>query len=388
MRVALDRDDRALLIISGSILLVATLAGAFLAPVTSSGSKVTPSSYSSESKGAKAAYMLLQDLGYQQDRWLSPPTELSGDPAGTTLILAGPTYSATSEEKLALRDFVQHGGRVIATGAQAASFLELDVVDEDPTLDDPREFSAKILGPISRGIQSVSMPPVARWRVGKPEDVEYFGDDGGGVVVRIPRGAGTTIWWADAFPLTNYGISRGSNLNLLLNSLGRPGERRILWDEYYHGERNGLWSYLGKTPLPWALIQIGLLAIVVVLTYSRRSGPIAPPAAPSRLSPIEFVETVGDLYARKHAASAALETALHRFRGLLARSLGLSRESQSLTARIADLGSAGAGLADLLSQCELAIKSDINDEKKTLKLFQELHRYTLQLRLAGQGGAA
>ena len=50
---------------------------------------------------------------------------------------------------------------------------------------------------------------------------------------------------------------------------------------------------------------------------------MAVPAVASRLSPIEFVETVGDLYALKDAATAALETAVHRFR--LPISLGLPR---------------------------------------------------------------
>ncbi len=382
MRVTLHRDDRSVLIISGTILLAATVVAAFLAPVTSSGSKSTPSSYSTESKGAKAAYLLLQDLGYQEDRWVSPPAELPGSPMGTILILADPTFSGAGEEKLAIQDFVRRGGRVIATGTEAAALLNLDVSGGGPAPEDAEEFSPAMAGPLSRGIKRIAISGGARWNSRKPEEIEYFGDRDGGVVVLSRLGAGTIVWWADAFPMTNYGISQASNLNLLLNSLGRPGENRILWDEYFHGERNGLWSYFSKTPLPWALIQIGLLAIAVVLTYSRRSGPIAAPAAPSRLSPIEFVETVGDLYARKRAASAALETALHRFRGLLARSLGLSSESQDLQKRIGDLGSAGAGLAEVLSQCELAVKTGITDEKQTLKLFQELHRYTLRLRLA------
>lgn len=388
MRVKLERDDRSLLIITGAILLAATVLGAYFSPVTGVGSIDAPSTYSTESKGAKAAYLLLRDLGYQEDRWLSPPTDLPVNARGTVLIFADPSYPATSEEKLAIKDFVRHGGRVIATGEQAASFLDLNVSSADPLADEAREFTPNAAGPISRGTGRIDMPASVRWAAKNPEDLEYFGDREGGVVVRSRLGGGTIIWWADAFPLTNYGIMQASNLNLLLNSLGRAGENRILWDEYYHGERNGLWSYLQKTPLPWALVQLAILALAIVLTYSRRSGPIAAPSLPTRLSPIEFVETVGDLYARKHAAAPALETALRQFRALLARSLGFSRDArlEDLQPKIADLGSAGAGLAELLAKCELAVKSGINDEKETLKLFQELHGYTLRLRLAGQGG--
>jgi hypothetical protein len=274
---------------------------------------------------------------------------------------------------------------------QGAALLDLHGVwpaVETSAAFDTREFSPKLAGPISRRAGSVAFRAGVRWKRNSPGDLEYYGDGNGGVVVGSSLGRGTMIWWADAFPLTNYGIAQASNLNLLLNSLGRGGSVRVLWDEYYHGERAGLWSYLRKTPLPWALLQAALLALAVILTYSRRSGPVATPAAASRLSPMEFVETVGDLYARQHAAAAALETAIHRFRSLLARSLGLPREThlEDLRPLIAQMGEAGTGLAALLERCELATKSGIRNEGETLKLFQELHSYTRRLRLASQGG--
>jgi hypothetical protein len=388
MRVKVERDDLSLLIIAGSILLIATIAGAVAAPVTGGGSSVRSSTYSTESKGAKAAYLLLQDLGYEEDRSISSPIDLPEDSRGTVLIIADPENSPTIEEKLAIKDFVSHGGCVVATGDEAASFLDLKTASFEPLTNETTEFSPKQAGPLSRAANKVSFDSGVRYTGGNPENLVYFGDIEGGVVVRSRLGKGSFIWWADGFPLSNYGISKDSNLALLLNSIGKPGDVKVLWDEYYHGERGGLWGYLAKTPLPWALLQAGVLALAIVLTYSRRSGPIVKPTVPSRLSPIEFVETVGDLYARKRAAAPALDMAVHRFRGLLARSLGFSSEAhlEELQPRIADLGSEGAGLSALLAKCDLAINSGLNNEEETLKLFQELHRYTLRLRLAGQGG--
>lgn len=280
---------------------------------------------------------------------------------------------------------------MIATGSQSAALLDLPGVLPSAAASPPvdsKEFSPQLAGPISRRAGSVAFRTDVRWKGNNPGALEYYGDGDGGVVVASSLGEGTIIWWADAFPLTNYGIAQASNLNLLLNSLGVAANSRILWDEYFHGERAGLWSYLRKTPLPWALLQTTLLALAVILTYSRRSGPIIMPAVASRLSPIEFVETVGDLYARKHAAAAALDTAVHRFRSLLAKSLGLPRETrlEDLRPLILQMGDASAGLAALLERCELAAKSGIEDEGETLKLFQEIHSYTRRLRLGGQGG--
>src|SRR2546422_4760103 len=39
-------------------------------------------------------------------------------------------------------------------------------------------------------------------------------------------GKGQVIWWAAATPLSNAGIRQRGNLNLFLNSVGPPGERR------------------------------------------------------------------------------------------------------------------------------------------------------------------
>jgi len=206
--------------------------------------------------------------------------------------------------------------------------------------------------------------------------------------VRFRLGSGIIIWWADSSPLTNYGLTQASNLNLLLNSVGRPQGVRILWDEYYHGERPGLWSYLGKTPLGWALLQMALLAIAILFTYSRRSGPVASPVEESRLSPIEFVETVGDLYARKRAARGALEIALHRFRSLFARRLGFPPEGdleKAHAVRLEQREELDSGLRAVLSECEQALKSGTAHEAQSLMLVQELHDHTRRLRLAGKG---
>jgi hypothetical protein len=61
-------------------------------------------------------------------------------------------------------------------------------------------------------------------------------------------------------------------------------------------------------------------------------------AGGSRLSPLEFVETLGDLYARKAAAPEALETAYQRFRFLITRRLGLppSATPERIAASVAD----------------------------------------------------
>jgi hypothetical protein len=389
MRIALDPGDRSLLIVSGVLLAAISLAGVLLAPPFQPGPTGFPSSYSTGSQGGKAAYLLLEELGYDENRWTSPPTTLPEDARHVVLILADPLLRPSSDEKLALQWFVRRGGRVLATGPLAASLLNLPgIISANQKNAGWKKFPARLPGPTSRQAPSIFMNARSRWKSGLPADLVYYGDEKGGTVVRVPLGNGAVVWWADSSPLTNYGLKRASNLNLLLNSVGEAKDARVLWDEYYHGERSTLWSYLVKTPLPWALLQAALLALAVVLTFSRRSGPLAAIAEKSRLSPMEFVETVGDLYARKRAAAGAIEIAVHRFRTLLARRLGVPPENVSgkleqLLPNKSRRG--GTALAPLLAQCDAAVKAKTKDEGHALQLVQELHDYTLRLRLAGKG---
>ena len=78
-----------------------------------------------------------------------------------------------------------------------------------------------------------------------------------------------------------------------------------------------LGSFFAKTPLPWAGLQVAIAFIALMCTFSRRSGPVRMPATDSRLSPLEFVETLGDLYSNAHAAPAAVGVAYQRLRSSL-----------------------------------------------------------------------
>ena len=119
------------------------------------------------------------------------------------------------------------------------------------------------------------------------------------------------------WPLENAGIREKNNLELLLNST--TGYKRVLWDEYYQDEHHQKPSHKPVRAYSWALAQLALIALAVVLTYSRRSGPLVPAAQPSRLSPLEFVETLASVFRRARSTHVAVEIAFQRFRQVAAR---------------------------------------------------------------------
>jgi len=173
-------------------------------------------------------------------------------------------------------------------------------------------------------------------------------------------------------------------LALFLNSVGPPGQTRVLWDEYFHGVRLGLWHYVAHSPLPWALLQLLLLAAFIILTFARRSGAVRPITRESRLSPLEFVATLGALYERRGEAAGALEIAFSHFRFLLARRLGISSTlaTAGLIRSVQEKpGGAIPGFAETLAQIELALKLRAVSEPKALAWIGELYDCAARLGL-------
>jgi hypothetical protein len=103
--------------------LAVILVGAFLAPARGDNDP-TPSTWNSGSRGAKAAYELLGQLGYRTARWDKPAAELREvDAARTTLVLAETNMMDLRPEKAGIADFLKRGGRIVATGAVSAMML-------------------------------------------------------------------------------------------------------------------------------------------------------------------------------------------------------------------------------------------------------------------------
>src|ERR1700730_8741787 len=115
MFLGIAGPDRQLLMIGGGLLIVMLIASVALSPPEGSMSSPVPSTYSTQSAGAKAAYMLLSQLHYPVRRWEEAPTELPKDGGNTLLILAGPTQTPSAKEREALANFVESGGGVFFT---------------------------------------------------------------------------------------------------------------------------------------------------------------------------------------------------------------------------------------------------------------------------------
>ncbi len=383
MPIAIEPSDRKLLLIAGAILLVMLVAFVAVAPPEQGQGGEFPTTYSSGNGGARAAYLLLQQLHYKVQRWEEPPTDLPINPRGRVLILANPLFPPSKKEQAALQEFVQSGGQVLFTGPMLGMFFpQAKLAVENPY---PRwqTFKAMIPSRYTRGAEKIELRPQAYWpKVGSQQLSLYDEFLEGAAVVSWRMGKGEIVWWAGPSPLTNAGITREGNLNLFLNAMKPPGDEsegaRIYWDEYFHGQRSSLWGYFRKTPVPMGLLQLGFLGLAVLFTFSRRSGPVARPAGVSRLSPLEFVDTLGGLYERAGAAPAAVGVAYQRFRTLLAQQLRLPANiSDEDLARAAEqrLGQNAAELTKSLQQAAAASRATKLAPAEALSILHALEQF-------------
>jgi hypothetical protein len=373
-----DARDRQL--VAGAVIVMLVLLGLtyILRPAPAQQTVGRPSTYSTDWLGVKAAFLLLQQSGYRVERWDSPPEALPAESAGTTLIFAEPSDRGTSEERAAVARFVSSGGRLIVMGASGANFAPqssaIPVPDSDLT---PKAFSALLPSPLSRNAPEVTMVAPDEWKTLAPAQLAVYERNGKPGVVSYKFGKGEVIWWAIASPISNGTIRDKGNLALFLNSVGAPNTR-VLWDEYFHGMRRSLTSYFATTPLPWAGLQMMVAFAAILFTFSRRSGPIRMPAVESRLSPLEFVDTLGSLYETANAAPAAVEIVYQRLRLALVRRLGIPAKAKLpvLCQAASDrLGWTASALFNTLSDAERAMR-DINlDNGEALDLVRAIHGY-------------
>lgn len=380
MPTRISPGDRKVLLLAGMTFLILIVLGFLLAPTNIETGEAT--TYSSASEGAKAAYLLLQQSGYQAERWLYPFTSLTPD-QHTVLIIADPGLIPDEKQKAALERFVSGGGRIITDGIMGASFLPEDFSQYNLTPRKPwSQFKALVPSAITRAASTITLAPVARWS--GPSAIPLYGKQQEIVVIRYAHGQGDVIWLASATPLTNAGIQEKGNLEFLLAAIGDRQQTRVLFDEYVHGygEQD---SHRTKHPLVTALLlQSILLALAALFTFSRRSGPLRPIPAEPRLAPLEFVETLGGLYQRARAASVAVDIYYQHFQFLMTRRFGLHRNAtpEELGRAARERGNVRTdAFVEILQAARSARYQPDLPQKRALEIVRSLYGYAVRLRL-------
>jgi hypothetical protein len=390
---SLDPKDRKMLLIVLGLVAVLLVVLAVVTPTQNPDDDPIPDSYLSAQHGAKAGYTLLEQSGYNIERWEQPLSELAVHASPETVLVTAEPYSWTKQDKYAIASILDKGGRVLATGYQGGLLLpRTNVIPSKQVAFAACEAQPDGVTPLASGVphagaaNSIWILPRSTWTEDDPAVRTAYTCAGAPVVVEYAVGKGHIVWWADATPLENGSISRGQNLELLLNSVGPAPGHHIYWDESLHGKQHTQWDFVSG-PV-WPLLFWGGvgLALLVIFSYSRRSGPVRPlPQAP-RSTPIEFIDALGSLYRSTGASATALQIAWERFRAQASLLTGLRNpkaEARELAASIERrYGAAGKAMeADLIEVEDLCWEDSLKPSR-ALALIQTLRRHEETLRAA------
>ncbi len=379
MPLKLSPEDRRLVVIAGSVFLLSALLAVFLSPAESDAQFAT--SYSDASEGAKAAYLLLRESGYRVERWTRPPAELKDAP-NTLLIIADPTDIPAQADKNVLGKFMSDGGVVVLAGSLSSLFVSEVAPTQMPVSLGWQKFTAQTPSLQALNAPEIQLDAAASWM--KPaQGVGLYGGAVQYTVMQYPHGRGSLLWLASSSVLSNAGLRESGNLQFLLSTVGSKS-RQVLWDEYFHGHRTAATAAVAHPQLTWLFGQLGFVAVAVLLTFSRRSGPQRAPRAESRLSPLEYVRALGQLYEHARAANVAVEVSYERFRYTLSRRLGLrlAATSDELARAVAERWAVDReDLRSLLESCESARFFEDLSQKEALDLVRRLHKYSVLLKL-------
>ena len=387
---SLDAKDRRLLLWCLGAGLVLSVAIAMLLPDANSNSNPLPSSYLAGQHGARAAYETLVRSNYPIERWERPLAELAAASGPDTVVIFAEPLTREPRDLKAVREILERGGRVLATGFWGGFILPGEASETPDTF----TFAACRLEP--EGLNPLAatgevwMIPQAGWQVGNPAFHVDYTCAGQPAVVEYNWGKGHAVWWASSTPLENGSIARAHDLELLLESLGPRAGHHFYWDESLHGEIRSTWSYASGPA--WNLLWIGLtvLGLLVVLSFSRRTGPVRELPAPVRATPIEFLDALGSLYKTAGAASTAVTIALENFRrrslhlcGLPSRQMDAVDLAAALRRRFPQ---ADKSLEADLAACEEAGWAQAITPGAALKLIQRLHSHQDELDAVAKRG--
>ncbi|HUI83398.1 MAG TPA: DUF4350 domain-containing protein [Candidatus Binatia bacterium] len=379
MPLKLSPEDRRLLLAASAVFLLSALLAIFLSPGESDAQYAT--TWSAASAGAKAAYLVLRESGYRVERWSRPPAELS-NPANTLLILTDPNTLPTEADRAALATFMTGGGVIMLAGALSPVFVSDAAPATLPLSLGWEKFAAQAPSAQARNAPQVELDTSASWS--RPaQGIGLYGDESRFVVMQYPHGAGSLLWLASSSLLSNAGLRDSGNLEFLLSAIGSRS-RQVLWDEYFHGHRAAAPVPIAHPQLAWLFGQLAFIAGAVLVTFSRRSGPQRSPLPESRLSPLEYVRALGQLYEHARAGNVAVDVSYERFRYTLGRRLGLraAATAEEVARAVSVRWRIDAGdLQSLLESCESARFFEDLSVREALALVQRLHEYSLLLDL-------
>jgi hypothetical protein len=291
-----------------ALVMVAAVIGRKMDPFRSA------TSYDASNDGFRAAFLLLEDLGY--------PVERSNRPTGgAARFVFSPDDSAKEFE--ALRKWVQDGGCIVladSTGSFSKQLgIPLEVEKQNP---DPGEQPAS-----GEGLERINGGEV---RVSWPgHDGRVWAKAGGAPLITVHSFGNGEVWLVHRPRVVSNKLLREADNALLLCRASeailanRTGP--LLFDEFVHGQRDrpGVIELLLRPPALAVTLQTLLFMVFLLWHHVPRFGTIQPVPPPRRRSKEEFLDAMANLLERKGDLGDAFRTARTDLARRIEEALGL-----------------------------------------------------------------
>jgi hypothetical protein len=370
-----DHRDKILLLSCAALVAILIVVLALFSPAGNEEDRI-PSSYSTAPHGAKAAFELLRQSGYQVERQSDALAQLEDRvDEHATVVFADPFLENVNASRDAVKALLDKGARIVVTGYAGGLLVPGNAVEANRFPPSACDADANGFGQLAAS-GTVRLTPAARWKQSSPLHHVAYTCHGDAVAVTYKAGNGTVIWWAGALPLENSGLPQADNLVFFLNSIGPPSTTHVFWDESLHGDSPSLLSYARGTPLHLIGWQLILVTALLLWSFARRSGPLRPDPVVPRTTQIEFVHSLGSLYQAAGANQVAVGGAYQHFRRQLEQLFAIphNRSAESLEGVLSQrFGAGGDRLLKTLVACEQAIETEHLPAKTALARVQALH---------------
>ena len=235
-------------------------------------------------------------------------------PAEGTVVVLDPD-GFTPGQARALREFAEGGGRVVAGGLEPGPWIA--ALAPGVEWSDEGEERARVLAPTAQtgAARSVRTAGEGRWTAA---------GDALPLVGSVVLTTGNVTLVADPSPLQNRLLDEADNAAL---ALALAGSGPVTFVESVHGY--GTASGLAALParFRWALVLLGLSALVLIAARWPRLGPAEPPEVPRFPPRRGYVDALAATLARSRDRKAAVESVREAARDRLGRRAALDRDA-------------------------------------------------------------
>jgi hypothetical protein len=286
--------------------------------------EITPpplASFSSDSNGAKALSLWLEELNYRV--YSENPAAFSIPDDTNVIFMLEPTEPILETEWQTVDEWIEEGGTLLLVGNQLYTNLAFSHFEFDTNR--PTETTTALQTPLFTSPPQTETEQVrARTYLSseRTDFVTHLAEGGNPVVVSFAQGDGQVILATVPFTFSNEGLKAAGNPELVLNLISIAGQPGHVWfDEWHHGQRGvnveplGPAAWLRQTPGGRALIYAAVVLLIALLLQGRAFGrPVPLPDNTNRRGPVAYITAMANLSRRAGHRTAVLQEYHHRLK--------------------------------------------------------------------------